>query len=76
MLLLFLAMHGARAPIAADAGDQAGTIGARSGSPVVVEVQRDERGRATGALHLPLGSAMTIERDASGAIIGVKPRDI
>jgi len=41
---------------------------------VVVEVQRDERGRATGALHLPLGTAMSIERDGAGNIVGVKPR--
>jgi len=27
-------------------------------------------------LHLPIGCAMTIERDGAGAIIGVKPRDI
>jgi len=40
------------------------------------EVQPAERGRAAGALHLPLGSAMTIERDGAGNIIGVKPRDI
>jgi len=74
--LLFLAMHGARAPIAAGAVDQAGATGARGGSPVVVELQRDERGHATGALHLPIGGSMTIERNASGAIIGVKPRAV
>jgi hypothetical protein len=39
----------------------------------VVEVQRDASGRPTGAVHLPLGSAMQFE-DASGAIVGVKPR--
>jgi hypothetical protein len=69
-------MHGARAPIAADAGDQAGTIGARSGSPIVVEVQRDECGHAMGALQLPVSSAVTIERDGAGNIIGVVPRDV
>jgi hypothetical protein len=43
-----------------------------SPSPVVVEVQREANGRASGALHLPLGSAMSIERDASGETIGVE----
>jgi hypothetical protein len=41
-------------------GEQAGTAGARSGFPVVVEVQRDERGHSAGALHLPIGGSMTI----------------
>jgi len=64
-----------RTPFAADAVDQGGTAADRGGSRVVGEIQRDKRGRATGALHLPLGSAMTIERDGAGNIIGVKSRD-
>ena len=75
--MLFLFRHlGARAPLSEDAGEQSHDVGARTESPVVVEVQRDERGRATGALHLALSSLLTIERDGAGNIIGVKPRDI
>jgi len=49
-------------------------IRALGANRVVVEVQRYEHGRTMGALHLPLGSAMSIAREARSSIIGVKPR--